>query len=96
MGDSNIVQASHSEIIDAIDSPEEDEICLDRSQLMENVKLIQPWANKVAYVRLNMWRMTRACCTYNLIETWRKGVVCDAENALRDGTMLQLCVFRRY
>ena len=40
MGDSNIVQARHSEIIDAIDSPEEDEICLDRSQLMENVKLI--------------------------------------------------------
>ncbi|KAH9771376.1 Bifunctional TH2 protein [Citrus sinensis] len=33
MGDSNIVQARHSEIIDAIDSPEEDEICLDRSQL---------------------------------------------------------------
>ncbi|KAK9191230.1 hypothetical protein WN943_019841 [Citrus x changshan-huyou] len=55
-----------------------------------------PWASKVAYVRLKMWRMTRACCTYNLIETWRKGVVGNAENALRDGTMLQLCVFRRY
>ena len=33
--------------------------------------------------------------TYNLTGTWHKQVVGDVENALQDGTMVQLYAFRR-
>ncbi|KAL9420210.1 hypothetical protein AB3S75_037900 [Citrus x aurantiifolia] len=77
---------------------EEEELLVDRNQPIHKVRLIHPCVSKVTNVTLRKGHMNNAS-TYNLSGTWRgtwhKQVVGDSENALQDGTMVQLYAFRR-
>ncbi|KAK9188282.1 hypothetical protein WN944_019683 [Citrus x changshan-huyou] len=89
-----IEEMGEGQIMNDFLEAEEEELLVDRNQPMHNVRLIHPCVSKVTNVTLKKWHMTNAC-KYNLRGSWHEQVVGDAENALQDGTMVQLYAFRR-